>query len=539
MSNCIAGENFELGFSAVRSTLEQLEIWYGELYAENKILWDIISEIDDEAIWRKLLTTLINKYRNHSNALIIQIIRRLLENENYSVALLALNHLLRISNDEEPSETLQLAIPLILEHMLSIEISDVDEMDRLLITTMGWIKNSTGSKLRASVHKYLVANHAKLFQFTADTNSPDLILAYLYTLLNFECYSLMREMLEYLLYKEWPFLDAKLQEEQFAHFLWLTSYLSMDDLLLEVSKQSNHLIEQSNLPELILYKKYNAAKNRGQNDDKTLNDIVALMTQGLIFEEHEKVKLWNEIIKFQQEKIIAPAYTSEVQTNVKKTDNIWQIKNKTDHCPQCIQSKLVNIQVSVEGFTKKSPQAQKLVILELLTCERCQKIYAYDSLKQELYRALAPYRCRVELDPLEYPQKKAVTKPIKPVANKVIGKRITPIGSEYFKWPSTEAKESQGQTNKESNFRDESPLHRQGYRITGLNRTQRWNILVNKAIPQITLKEIAYTIAHNIRLRKAQPGGQTKFSYAIGEWEHDLKQLKAEYYKSNFTWPHY
>src|SRR5690606_27108093 len=33
----------------------------------------------------------------------------------------------------------------------------------------------------------------------------------------------------------------------------------------------------------------------------------------------------------------------------------------------------------------------------------------------------------------------------------------------------------------DSHFADESDLHKLGYKITGLSRTQRWNILVNKA----------------------------------------------------------
>ncbi|SDO86877.1 hypothetical protein SAMN04487897_1257 [Paenibacillus sp. yr247] len=116
---------------------------------------------------------------------------------------------------------------------------------------------------------------------------------------------------------------------------------------------------------------------------------------------------------------------------------------------------------------------------------------------------------------------------------------VTPTTNEYFAWPSTEAKESQGQSDKEGNFREETDLHRLGYRITGLNRIQRWDVLVRKVIPKMTLKEIVYTIARNVRLRKSQAGGKTKFAYAIAEWEHDLKSLKQEYYKSNFSWPQY
>ncbi|OMD42672.1 hypothetical protein [Paenibacillus odorifer] len=539
MNNFESKENFDLGLNSVRSTFDQLEVWYREVNSENKILWEVILEIGSEAVWDKLFNALTDKHRDDSAAFIIKKIRELLERDKYSLALFGLNHLLIITNNEEPSEFDKLSITLILDQMLSMDISDLDEMDRLLIDIMRWMKIASNSKLRGSVHEYLHANHAKVNQLIADTNSPDLILAYLYTLLAFDCYSPMRNMMEYLLDKEWPFLDTKLQEEQFAHFLWMSFYLSMDNVLLRVSKQSDYFVEQANLPEIILYKKYYAAKINRKNDDKTLEDIVALMTRGLIFEEPEKTKLWDEIIRFLQTRVNTSISTPELQTNIKKAEDIWQIKNKTDHCPHCSQSKLVKAKFLVDGFKKKSAQVQKQVMFELLTCERCLKVYTYDILNKNLNLALEPYKCKVKLDPIDYPPKKEVVKPIKTIAKKVVTMPTASITSGYFKWPSTEANESQGQSDREGNFREETDLHRLGYRITGLNRNQRWDVLVRKAIPKITLKEIVYTIARNIRLRKSQAGGKTKFAYAIAEWEHDLKRLKQEYYKSNFTWPQY
>ncbi|OMD86477.1 hypothetical protein [Paenibacillus odorifer] len=532
-------ENFDLGLNSVRSTFDQLEVWYREVNSENRILWEVILEIGSEALWDKLFNALTVKHRDDSAAFIIKKIHKLLERDKYSLALLGLNHLLIIPNNEEPPEFDKLSITLILDQMLSMDISDLDEMDRSLIDIMRWMKKASNSKLRGSVHEYLHANHAKVNQLIADTNSIDLILAYLYTLLAFDCYSPMRNMMEYLLDKEWPFLDTKLQEEQFAHFLWMTFYLSMDDVLLSVSKQSDHFVEQANLPEIILYKKYYATKINGKNDDKTLEDIVALMTRSLIFEESEKAKLWDEIIRFLQTRVNTSISTPELQTNIKKADDIWQIKNKTDHCPHCSQSKLVKEQVLVDGFKKKSTQAQKQVVFELLTCECCLKVYTYDILNKNLNWLLEPYRCKFKLDPIDYPPKKVVDKPIMTIAKKMVTMPTASTTSSYFKWPSTEANESQGQSDREGNFREETDLHRLGYRITGLNRIQRWDVLVRKAIPKITLKEIVYTIARNIRLRKSQAGGKTKFAYAIAEWEHDLKRLKQEYYKSNFTWPQY
>ncbi|TMV52620.1 hypothetical protein FE783_00015 [Paenibacillus mesophilus] len=528
-------EKFDEGLNTVQSTFDQLEIWCREVKSENEILWEVILESCNEALWEKLLRALADYNRVDSAAFIIKKIRELLEHNKYSLAIVGLNLLSDILNNEEPSEFVQMSISPILDRMFSMNLSELDEMDRLLIDITRWMKRAAQSKLRDSVHEYLHENHVKLNQMIADTNSPDHIIIYLQTLLSFDLYYPLRDLMEYLISEEWPFLDAKIQEEQFAHFLWIAFYLSMDDVLIEVSKESGRFIENVQSPESLLYKKYYDVKNNREHDSQTLGNIAALMTQSRIFEDHEKAKLWEEIIRFLQKRT-ETSVTLELPINSNKVSSIWQIKNKTDHCPHCSKSKLVKESFAVDGFMKHSDQAQKEVVFELLTCNHCHRIFAYDSMKLKLNRALEPYRCKVNLDPINYPHKQAVNKPMKTPPKSVV---ITPPAPNYFAWPSTEAKESEGQSDREGNFREETDLHRQGYRITGLNRTQRWDVLVRKAIPKMTLKEIVFTIARNVRLRKSQAGGKTKFAYAIAEWEHDLKRLKQEYYKSNFTWPQY
>ena len=110
------------------------------------------------------------------------------------------------------------------------------------------------------------------------------------------------------------------------------------------------------------------------------------------------------------------------------------------------------------------------------------------------------------------------------------------ISSPTFEWPSFKVHESESET---SNlvFKEQSNLNKLGYRITGLNREQRWMILTKRAIPQLGLKEVVMTITSHVRNRKRQVDGTEKFRYAIGEWEHDLMRLKRDYYKGDFIWP--
>lgn len=109
-----------------------------------------------------------------------------------------------------------------------------------------------------------------------------------------------------------------------------------------------------------------------------------------------------------------------------------------------------------------------------------------------------------------------------------------------FRWPGTEAPESLGTTDSEGEFKSETDLLKLGYKISGMSRPERWLILSAVAVPRLGLEEVTRTIANHIRLRKTQVGGADKYSYGIGEWEHDLARLRSTYYlgsAADFYWP--
>ena len=116
---------------------------------------------------------------------------------------------------------------------------------------------------------------------------------------------------------------------------------------------------------------------------------------------------------------------------------------------------------------------------------------------------------------------------------------------EMFVWPSTEQKETRNPGVARDGFRDETPLHRMGYRITDgrggyHSAAYRWDMLKSKAVPRLGLKEVANTIAQLCRARRSQSGGENRYKRALREWESDLARLKAEYYDGNFlnfAWP--
>lgn len=108
-----------------------------------------------------------------------------------------------------------------------------------------------------------------------------------------------------------------------------------------------------------------------------------------------------------------------------------------------------------------------------------------------------------------------------------------------FSWPSTEAEESTRVGSLELELQPQSRLKQLGYDTTK-SRSQRWRILRDVAVPELTLPKVAGFIAWLCRTRKSQKGGRDKFIFSITEWEHDLTQLKKELYpsyKPPFNWP--
>ncbi|OLO26784.1 hypothetical protein BTR23_22125 [Alkalihalophilus pseudofirmus] len=106
-----------------------------------------------------------------------------------------------------------------------------------------------------------------------------------------------------------------------------------------------------------------------------------------------------------------------------------------------------------------------------------------------------------------------------------------------FKWPSTEVNDSRAQADNDLELNSKSELRKLGYQITGLTRVKRWEILENKAVPELGLKKVAYTIAYFVRGRKSMKNGEIKNRNSITEWEYDLNRLKEKFYNHDFSWP--
>ena len=104
-----------------------------------------------------------------------------------------------------------------------------------------------------------------------------------------------------------------------------------------------------------------------------------------------------------------------------------------------------------------------------------------------------------------------------------------------FQWPST-----YGPVVVKDEHESETLLHKLGYNVGEgrMTRYERWEVLTTIIDERrISLKHAANLIAWLCKTRRALA---RDYSRAIGEWEHDLAQLKRTYYskaKYKWTWP--
>ena len=109
------------------------------------------------------------------------------------------------------------------------------------------------------------------------------------------------------------------------------------------------------------------------------------------------------------------------------------------------------------------------------------------------------------------------------------------IHNHNFTWPSTELSGNE-YTNDNQKLNEKSELRKMGYQISGMSKIKRWEVL-DRAVPVLGLRDIAYTIAFLVKSRKGQENGEVKYKDSIFKWEKDLDMLKEKYYRNDFTWP--
>jgi|GEM_PF-2887967 hypothetical protein len=430
-----------------------------------------------------------------------------------------------LSHKNEPELLVQFV-----KNILICKYDDLDKMDSYYRSALQAIVEINQPECREQIKTFLVDEFEKVSDFLLYSNHPEMIVDYMYALLQYDLDKELSTFNNQLLIKEWPFLDANVDKRRFYRFLWYGVLHGTDDQLVKESRESLIFLSNKRDPEIELYTLLHDLRDKNQPiANEHIKRIDNLLSAATSFRPLEKEAI---VSKLQQEVkaglLMAVTTVNTVSTLRPIVDEIIQIKKATKICPTCNNVQLRTEEVDINVY--KRDVIKGTLAHEVLRCPKCQIVYMYGGEILKLMRKLETGKFKTRLDPIQYS-----------ISKKIVMKEISQpsSGGLSFSWPSTEARETASPGNSESSFKEESNLHRLGYRITGVTRTQRWDILVRKVLPQLPLKEIVYTIANNVKIRKRQVGGMKKFAYAITEWEHDLKRLKQECYKSTFTWPLY
>lgn len=194
---------------------------------------------------------------------------------------------------------------------------------------------------------------------------------------------------------------------------------------------------------------------------------------------------------------------------------------------------------SLETFIRKFNLVERDAILPLYETKNSREIYLYTEVETIFIDLLLKeiYMVKDEFDKLQARYSPLVLKHRQLTAIKHPVREKQSADTAGIQWGSIDAKPSfLKDPIEDSLFSEQSELNKMGYRISGITREERWEVL-RRAIPALGLKKVVNIISANVRLRKRQKNGEQKYQYAITEWEYDLSQLKKKYYYDGFKWP--
>jgi hypothetical protein len=326
---------------------------------------------------------------------------------------------------------------------------------------------------------------------------------------------------------DWKEYDEQLEEEAFIKLVWFAFILDEEDHLKRIVPKFNHYMKSDNW-DLKFYRYIKKIRNSSTpHNEEKLNNVINKFKKTHLFSERSTARIVDKI----NEKMIE-----------KKKPTKLTIKNK----PINKKEEIVDVVREVRRLSSKNlPSSLKL---EEIKHEKLINLAIYENKKMEKMKKLIKVKALKASNSKEYFVTKTTLKNIRNEARFAGGyvhiidekkgeNRQNEVKNNLFAWPSTEVKGTGFNTDiGDFGLNEMSPLRRMGYQITDSTRQQRW-LALQRAVPSIGLKKVAYTIAGNIKLRKGQKNGLKKFSYSISEWEYDLNRLKNKFYKHDFKWP--
>ncbi|KGP73757.1 hypothetical protein [Pontibacillus yanchengensis] len=315
---------------------------------------------------------------------------------------------------------------------------------------------------------------------------------------------------------DWGNYEERLSEVEFEKLLWYSFLLDEEATIKELVLEYNTLIKSDRWG-IKFYRYIERSIERNQIDADKINRGIKKFESLGFFSKREYTAIGKKIRKKTKTK-----KSAKNKYDIKVAEQITRLSPY--NLPVGVQMPDINEEISIRlvvfkdrGLTEK---LKTIVVNDALTDSKRKVIYVNKPTLRGIKERAKPGFIHL-IDKSKNAKKE----------------KQGSIQDERFQWPSTDISDNEYENeNLFNNFNTKSNLRKLGYQITNTTKDERWYIL-QKAVPKMGLKDVAYTIARNVKLRKGQKGGHQKFSYAISQWEYDLKRLKDKYYRKDFKWP--
>ncbi|OWZ84090.1 coiled-coil domain-containing protein [Natranaerobius trueperi] len=176
-------------------------------------------------------------------------------------------------------------------------------------------------------------------------------------------------------------------------------------------------------------------------------------------------------------------------------DEVLMIRIDEAYCPYCFISLRLK-EVKIKYYYHRLTDVAGEISHEVLFCNNCSSPFVNKQLSTKLKEKVKPREVKI----------------------------ISARGVTYTDVSSTDKENASGY-----NLREKSELGKLGYNVREeTSQQERWEILVNEAVPKLGVRKVVQIISSHIRLRKLQRDSH-KYERAISEWEYDLKRLEKEY----------
>ena len=377
----------------------------------------------------------------------------------------------------------------------------------------------------SQVESYLVNHNRTINNKIIKTNQAETITLLAKTYFKTSDKMLFTKYMD-LLINQWLQNDDGMGKESFIQLLWYSFICEKDEQFVNSAKKSSFYLKEDD-PEIGLYRAFKNTNNGIINPTSGKEILNSIITGINSFDQNETNRILNVMNK-RMDQMIKDSNKKHKPSNhivkqlpqkeLRKMAKVTRLPSEEKVLPG---TKIKLQEEWIELITYKrneNKELQQYIKVKVLSHNGTGKAYVTSSEIQEINQKKGKNSIMiVDFNEKSPSQQIQIDQP--------------------FVWPSTEIKGNTDINLQENSLlHEESELKKIGYQITGLNREKRWSLL-EKAVKQIGLKSVVYTIAQNVKLRKGQKNGEIKYKYAITEWEYDLAKLKKHFFRNDFYWP--